>query len=120
MPKEKKPGWVYMLSDVVKKEYALHIETGWVYFEDGVRYSPEEIKIMSKDGGTLSAAIHNVKLHFGGEVVRNERGTNTDYQRKSVESSGAKNTVDDSNTGGKIPETTRTSEIEQDGDFDIY
>ena len=72
MPKERKPGWVYVLSDAIKKEYAFHIETGWVYFEDGVRYSPEELQIISEGCGTLTPDIHNVKLLIGGEVVKNE------------------------------------------------
>jgi hypothetical protein len=73
MPKELKPGWVYVNKDnPIGLEYAIHKETGWVYFEDGVRYSPEEIKILS--GVPASKSLHTVKKVFQGEIVRYEQG----------------------------------------------
>jgi hypothetical protein len=69
MPKELKPGWVYVNNDnPIGLEYAIHKETGWVYFEDGVKYSPEEIKILIESGGPASKELHTVKKIFQGEI----------------------------------------------------
>jgi hypothetical protein len=85
MPKELKPGWVYVNKDnPIGLEYAIHKETGWVYFEDGVKYSPEEIKILIESGGPASKSLHTVKKVFQGEIVRYEQGTGTN----NVESPG--------------------------------
>jgi hypothetical protein len=72
----KKPGWVYCYSELLKLKFAIHEETGWVYFEDGVRYSPEEIDTIKQSGGMIDIAIHSVKKSFNGEIVKNETKPN--------------------------------------------
>jgi hypothetical protein len=122
MPKELKPGWIYIHNDnPIGLEYAIHEETGWVYFEDGVKYSPEEIKILKflfKSGDPISKSLHTVKKVFQGEIVRYEQETND--KRKSDESGNGKDTNNDTHTSGKIPETTRSSSVIRPGELDIY
>lgn len=120
MSKERKPGWVYVLSDVLKKEYAYHKESGWVYFEDGVKYSPEELKIICEGGGQLTPAIHNAKLLLGGEVVKDEQRTTADNKGKPDEGGGGKNPVNDSHNAGKVQNITGHSPEVQQGELEIY
>ena len=121
MPKERKPGWLYFKSLALNKEYAFHKETGWVYFEDGVKYSPEELNLMDKNGATIDAATHNVKLVFkGSEVVGYESGTGTNDQGKQIESGGGKNNVVNPDSGAKIPDTTGKSPVAEYGELDIF
>jgi hypothetical protein len=83
VPKERKPGWLYFKSEILNKEYAFHKETGWVQFEDGVRYSPEELKILDEGGAAIEPALHNVKLVFkGSEVVNYEPAARITDKRK--------------------------------------
>jgi hypothetical protein len=119
MPKELKPGWVYVNNDnPIGLEYAIHEETGWVYFEDGVRYSPEEIEIIIKSGGPVSKSLHTVKKVFQGEIVRYEQRTND--KGKPNESGGGKNIDNNTNPNGKISEATGNSPIVRPGELDIY
>jgi hypothetical protein len=75
MPKELKPGWIYVNNDnPMGLEYAIHEETGWVCFEDGVKYSPEEINVLIESGASASKFLHTVKKVFQGEIVRYESG----------------------------------------------
>ena len=121
MPKERKPGWMYFKSEILNKEFALHEESGWVYFDDGVRYSPEELKILDESGGTIEPALHNVKMVFkGSEVVKYESHTGTNDKGKQIESSGGKSINNPTDTGGKIPDTTGTSAEPKDGELEIY
>jgi hypothetical protein len=79
MPKTLKPGWIYVnKNSPIGIEYAIHKETGWVYFEDGVKYSPEEISIIIESGGRVSKSLHTVKKVFQGEIVRYEQGTHNE------------------------------------------
>jgi hypothetical protein len=78
MPKELKPGWDYFSNDnPIGLEYAVHKESGWVYFEDGVKYNPEEINILIESGNPVSKSLHTVKKVFQGEIVRYEQGSET-------------------------------------------
>jgi hypothetical protein len=69
MPKEFKPGWEYIYTDVLKQEIAVSKKTGKVYCEDGVIYSPEEIKIMDSVKQPIAPGVHHVKKIFEGEIV---------------------------------------------------
>jgi len=84
MSKEKKPGWTYYKSELFNEEFAIHDETGWLYFENGARYSPEEIKIIV-ESGNLDLATHRVKTLIEGEIVTYGNGTETENKRKPVE-----------------------------------
>jgi hypothetical protein len=100
MPKELKPGWVYVNKDnPIGLEYAIHKETGWVYFEDGVKYSPEEINILIESGGPVSKSLHTVKKVFQGEIVRYEQGPEA-----NKESTGPMAAVKNDNTAEKQAE----------------
>jgi hypothetical protein len=67
----KKPGWAYYYSDVLQKKFAIH-ESGWVRFEDGVMYSPEEVQLIGHGGCKLEPAVHDIKLFFKGEVIKSD------------------------------------------------
>ncbi|WP_461256479.1 hypothetical protein [Treponema sp. R80B11-R83G3] len=72
MPKEKKPGWQYFFSEYFNEEFAIHEESGWVYFstkEGIVKYSPAEFELLNKHGLKLDLATHRVKTIIGGELV---------------------------------------------------
>jgi hypothetical protein len=121
MPKELKPGWVYVNNDnPLGLEYAIHKETGWVYFEDGVKYSPEEIKILIETGGPpVSKGLHVVKKMFQGEIVRYE-GKGTDDKGKSDKNGGGNNTGNNTDTGKEVPEITKNSPAIRQGELEIY
>jgi hypothetical protein len=75
MPKERKPGWKYYKSEFADgEEFALHEESGWVYFEKGAKYSPAELKIIKDSGVMLDEGTHKVKTIIGGEIVGYEKG----------------------------------------------
>jgi hypothetical protein len=120
VPKEHKPGWLYFKSDILNKEFAFHEETGWVYFEDGVRYSPDEWRILGEAGGIVEPALHNAKLVFGGEIVRYEPGTGTIDKGKSDERSGAENKNDNSSSGESVPKNKYEISEPRPREFDIY
>jgi hypothetical protein len=120
MPKEHKPGWTYYKSKILNKEYAFHDKTGWVYFEDRVRYSPDEIKIINEAGGIVNTTLHNVKLVFGGEVIKYESGTGTVDKRKSDESGGAKNNALYSSAETSVSKNKNTSTELKSGELGIY
>jgi hypothetical protein len=69
MPKEFKPGWEYMNSEILGQEIAIHLESGGVYCEDGVRYSPDEIRIVGNSGAEITLGVHRVKSLFRGTIV---------------------------------------------------
>ena len=69
MAKEYKSGFIYIKSDLLKQEVAISEKTGWLFCEDGVKYSPEELQIFGKSGIPITMAVHNVKKNIGGEVV---------------------------------------------------
>jgi hypothetical protein len=119
MPKELKPGWIYFNNDnPIGLEYAMHKETGWVYFEDGVKYNPEEFKILIESGGPVSKSLHSVKKVFQGEIVRYEQETND--KGKPDESGGGQNTFNNTPSGGNIPENATTSPESKNGELDIF
>jgi hypothetical protein len=72
MPKERRPGWRYYYSEILGEEFAIHIETGWVYFAKGARYSPDELNIIEESGRTLEPEVHRVKTLIGGDIVANK------------------------------------------------
>jgi hypothetical protein len=68
---ERKSGFVYLYSEILKQEIAWSMETGVVYCKDKVRYNPLELEIIN---GVLPLEVHLVKKVFeNSEVVKNER-----------------------------------------------
>ena len=119
MPKEKKPGWQYFKSEFFDEEFAIHLETGWVYFEKGAKYSPAEIKLMTDNGAKIDMATHKVKTIIKGESVAYER-KGTDDKGKSNDSGGGSDKYINSDTGGKISETAGIAKGDESELFDIY
>jgi hypothetical protein len=118
MPKELKPGWIYINNDnPIGLEYAIH-ETGWVYFEDGVRYSPEEIRILKESGGPASKSVHNIKKIFNGEIVRYEQKTN--IKGNPGESNTDKNTFNNTPSGENMSENATISSQPEQEELDIF
>jgi hypothetical protein len=121
MPRELKPGWDYFNKDnPIGLEYAIHKETGWVYFEDGVKYSPEEIRILIESGGPASKSVHIVKKIFDGEIVRYESGSGTNNKGKHDKGGGGNSINNNSASSGKVPETTGNSPAVRPGELEIY
>ena len=66
----KKPGWTYIYSEELKQNIARHDKSGWVYCEDGTKYSPEEIKKITKNHKCISLQAHIIKKVFNGEIIK--------------------------------------------------
>ncbi len=65
-----KPGWTYIYSEELKQHIARHDVSGWVYCEDGTKYSPKEIQIIIKNHKLMSAKAHLIKKVFDGEIIQ--------------------------------------------------
>jgi hypothetical protein len=122
VPKEYKPGWEYYTWKEPDLEFALHKETGWVYFLDGTRYSPEEITLLNERNAKITEEIHRLKRFFRGEIVEvtNEPGTGTANERKSVERGGGENNLINSDTDRKISDITGKGADIPCGELEIY
>jgi len=72
----------YYKSNLLGQEYCMHKKTGEVIFQDGIRYSQNEIKLLKKlcENKKLNdekkentiKAIHILKQVFSGEITDNE------------------------------------------------
>lgn len=66
-----KGDWVYIDSAALKQRIAYDKNSGWLFCEDGVRYSPAELaKIKRHKDAEFPFAVHLLKKHFGGEIVQ--------------------------------------------------
>ena len=119
MAKERNPNWKYYKSEFADEEFAIHKETGWIFFANGAKYSPAEIKILADSGTQLDRGTHNVKTIIGGELVAYER-KGTDDKGKSVKSGGRNGKPNDPDSGSKIQEVTGNGENAESELFDIY
>jgi hypothetical protein len=115
MAKTYKPDFIYIKSDLLKQEVAVSKKTGWVYCEDEVKYSPQEMEIIRRAGGVLDAATHAVKKIIGGEVVKIERLAN-----KTSESGHGAGSVHNTDTGKKISGVSGNSAESGQGELEIY
>lgn len=61
----KNSDWIYKYSENLKQNIALSKKSGWVYCEDGTKYSPEEYAILKSTG----QQVHIVKKMFDGVLV---------------------------------------------------
>ena len=66
------PDWFYKYSENLKQNIALNKKTGWVYCEDGTKYSPEENAILKSTGQPIPLQVHLVKKMFDGVLVSAE------------------------------------------------
>jgi hypothetical protein len=117
---------MYIKSDELNQEVALSLKSGWAYCEDKgpdgklVNYSPEEIQILDADGkGKLTLGVHLIKKIFGGRIVQYD-GPGPDNMGKPDAGKNIDSTADNSDTGGKIPETNGNSQNYRPGELDIY
>jgi len=110
-----KPDFIYIKSDLLKMEVAVSKKSGWVYCEDGIKYSPQEAAIVQSAGSVLDMATHNVKKYIGGEIVGIERTTN-----KTGESRQCASTVDNASASQKIQSVNGNSAENGQGELEIY
>ena len=66
------PNWFYKYSENLKQNIALNKNSGWVYCEDGTKYSPEEYAILKSTGQPIPLQVHIVKKIFDGVLVAAE------------------------------------------------
>lgn len=62
----------YYFSKPLGLEFAIHIETGYIIFSDGIKYNTQELDILKKNGKTTEQElinIHNIKSVFSGVLV---------------------------------------------------
>lgn len=67
-----KGNWTYIESETLAQTLAFDLNTGWLFCEDGTRYSPAELRIIASGGGAdieLPRAVHLLKKVFGGEII---------------------------------------------------
>ena len=112
MPKERKPGWEYYKSEFNDEEFALHKESGWVYFEKGAKYSPEELRIIKESGVMLDDLTHKVKTIIKGDIVG--------YERKKTTGTPTNSTADNSHNAGSLPCVKENRTQNREGELDIW
>ena len=61
--------WIYKYSENLKQNIALSKKSGWVYCEDGTKYSPEEYSILKSTGQPIPLQVHILKKMFDGVLV---------------------------------------------------
>ena len=77
---ERKPGWEYIYSETLNQEIACHIKTGWVYCQDGTKYSPKEIDLLKE--ATIPKAVHDIKHLFDGTIIEVGERNNAKTEHK--------------------------------------
>lgn len=66
-----KGDWTYKYSHVLGQEIAYDKNSGWLFCEDGVRYSPAELaKLKKHKDADFPLAVHLLKKHFDGEIIQ--------------------------------------------------
>lgn len=66
-------GWKYKYSNELQQKVALHIESGWLFCEDGTKYSPEELNVLRENHQNIALQAHIVKKLFDGKLVREDK-----------------------------------------------
>ena len=59
--------WKYIYSEELSQKIAAH-KNGWVFTEDGTKYSPREVQALRVIGG-IAKEVHMVKRMFGGTIM---------------------------------------------------
>jgi hypothetical protein len=126
MPKVFQPGFIYIKSNELNQEIAFSLKSGWVYCEDKgpdgklINYGLEEIKILKANGmEKITLPVHLVKKIFGGRIVRYDRHKSDSMGESDVEKKHD-STTNNTNIGGKIPETAGNSRNYRPGELEIY
>ena len=66
-----KGDWQYMASETLKQTIAFDKKSGWLYCQDGTRYSPQELAKITKNWTQaidFPLQVHILKKEFGGEI----------------------------------------------------
>jgi len=66
---EQNPEWFYKFSENLKQKIAFNKNTGWIYCEDGIKYSPEENAILKSTGQPIPLQVHLIKKMFDGVLI---------------------------------------------------
>ena len=115
--KKRKPGWTYIYSEILNQEIAIRDGSGWVYTEDGCKYSPNEIELIQSNSATeIELGIHLVKKVFKGELVDvkgNDRGEQTEGRPGTGNG-------DRQNQREGIPGNTGALPVQRSGELDIF
>jgi hypothetical protein len=123
---ERKEGFLYIKSELLKQEVAMSLKTGWVYCEDKgpdgklVTYSPAELDVLAKTGSVITPGLHAVKKIIGGTIVEYEERNGTGDKGKS--NPGAPNNGSDNNKNppGSIQGAGGNDKADGEGELDIY
>ena|GEM_PF-1233084 len=109
MEKQRNPNFIYIKSDLLVQEVAVSKKTGWVFCEDGVKYSPDELEVIRRSNGVLDMATHQIKRILGGEIVSCEQKS-SDKEKPD----GNKSSSD------KVPSVNEAGSKNENELFDIY
>jgi len=66
------PNWIYKYSENLSQNIAFNKSSGWVYCEDGTKYSPEEYAILKSTGKTIPLQVHLIKKILEGILISAE------------------------------------------------
>ena len=64
--------WTYIESEALNHTVAFDENTGWLFCEDGTKYSPQELAKLTQNwqkAQELPLQVHIVKKAFGGTIV---------------------------------------------------
>jgi hypothetical protein len=120
--KEKKPGWVYMLWKEPNLNLAIHEKSGWVYFEDGTKYSPKELNLLRENGAQVTIELHRVKKIFSGEIVGVDNGNGLERNNQIEQSKGGNGKSDGIlfNSHPAVPGNTGGGAESENGELEIF
>ena len=123
---ERREGFTYIYSDVLKQEVAVSHKTGWVYCQDKgpdgslVAYSPEELNVLEKAGFQLDLGTHNIKKIIGGKIVGHNGKPELENKGKPDAGAPPDDPANDQNPGGGAPGAGGNVTANRDGELDIY
>lgn len=69
--------WRYKESETLRQTVAYDRISGWLFCQDGTKYSPAELRLLKDTGGTAEglSSVHAIKKLFGGEIIAVEAKT---------------------------------------------
>ena len=65
---ERKGDWTIINSDTLKQKIAYDKKSGWLFCEDGTRYNPRELSLVTARD-CIPIEVHLIKKMFSGEIV---------------------------------------------------
>lgn len=63
------PDWIYKHSENLNQNIAFDKKTGWVYCDDGTKYSPEENDVPKAAHKKIPLQVHILKKVFDGVLL---------------------------------------------------